>query len=46
MKHYIRTFLPFAALAVALASCTEINDYPDGSIKFEDIFQSEIQTAG
>lgn len=46
MKHYIRTIVPLAALAVAMASCTEINDYPDGSIKFDEIFQSEIQTAG
>lgn len=46
MKHYIRTIIPFAALAVAMASCTEITDYPDGSIPFDEIFQSEIQTAG
>lgn len=46
MKHYIRTIMPVAAIAVAMASCTEINDYPDGSINFDDIFTSELRTAG
>lgn len=46
MKTYIRTILPLAGLALALASCTEITDYPDGSIKFEEVFQSEKLTAG
>ncbi len=46
MKHYIRTILPVAALAVAMASCTEITDYPDGSIEFDEIFESEKLTAG
>lgn len=46
MKHYIRHIIPAAALAVAMASCTEITDYPDGSINFDEIFKSEIQTAG
>ena len=46
MKHYIRTILPGAALAVAMASCTEITDYPDGSIEFDEIFESEKLTAG
>ena len=46
MKTYIRTILPLAGLALALASCTEITDYPDGSIKFDEVFQSEKLTAG
>lgn len=46
MKHYIRTIMPLAALAVVMASCTEINNYPDGSIPFDEVFNSEIRTAG
>ena len=43
MKKYI---IPFAALALVMASCTEITDYPDGSIDFDDVFKSEKLTAG
>lgn len=35
-----------AATALAAASCTEISDYPDGSIDFDEIFDSEKLTAG
>lgn len=45
MKKYIRTILPLA-VAFAMASCTEITDYPDGSINFDEVFQSEKLTAG
>lgn len=45
MKKYIRTILPFA-VAFAMASCTEITDYPDGSINFDEVFKSEKLTAG
>ena len=46
MKHYIRNIMPIAALAVAMASCTEITNLPDGSIPFDEVFNSEIRTAG
>lgn len=45
MKKYIRTILPLA-VAFAMASCTEITDYPDGSINFDEVFKSEKLTAG
>lgn len=45
MKKYIRTILPLAIAAV-MASCTEITDYPDGSINYDEVFQSEKLTAG
>lgn len=44
MKTKIISFiLPAALLA---ASCTEISDYPDGSIPYSEVFNSEKNTAG
>ncbi len=45
MKRSIRNIL-LAAAAVSLAACTEITDFPDGSINFDEIFNSEKNTAG
>lgn len=46
MKRYIKSLLPAAMLILSMASCTEINNYPDGSIDFDEIFRSEKMTAG
>ncbi|MCM1519916.1 MAG: RagB/SusD family nutrient uptake outer membrane protein [Lachnoclostridium sp.] len=46
MKHYILTFASVVAMAVAAVSCTDIQDYPDGSINFDEVFKSEKLTAG
>lgn len=45
MKRSLRNIL-LATATIAFAACTEITDYPDGSINFDEIFTSEKNTAG
>lgn len=46
MKRYITKLLAAAVFGVALVSCTDIVNYPDGSIAFSEVFQNEKLTAG